>query len=255
MKWARFLLPLVLLFGFAGCFDIDEEIDVKTNGSGEWKMNIDMSQLVDIMQTYMGKEELEKQLPQRKMDTTLHMKDLIDTVSGIPADKKALLREGQVHVQLNMDEKIFKTNTEFPFKNVSDLEKLRNVAGSNSFGAGKLLKGFGGDKSGGDSSQGPDLSMFGSIYEFRITDGQISSKLNKPKWDSLQNNPQFAQIKAAGGSGIDVPYSMTIRLPRPVKKADNPIIKLSEDKKTVTIKYNLMDTFQQPEKFEYSISY
>jgi hypothetical protein len=30
---------------------------------------------------------------------------------------------------------------------------------------------------------------------------------------------------------------------------------LSEDKKTVTIKYNLVDVFETPEKFEYTIAY
>jgi hypothetical protein len=253
MKFAKFLLPLVLLFSLASCFDIDEEIDINKNGSGEWKMNIDMSQLVDIMQTYMGKDELEKQFPQKKMDTTLYLKDLIDTVKSITPDKKALLHDGKVHLNLDMNEKVFKTNSVFPFKNVSDIEKLRSAAGSNSFGAGQLLKNFGGDKS--DNSREPDMSMFGSIYDFKIKDGMISSKLNKTKWDSLQKNPQFNQIKDAGSSGIDVPYSLTIKLPRPAKKVDNPIVKMSDDRKTLTVKYNLMDTFQQPDKYEYNVEY
>jgi hypothetical protein len=253
MRFVKFLLPVVILFSLAGCFDIDEEIDINTNGSGEWKMNIDMSQLIDLMQTYMGKDEFEKQFPQKKMDTTLYIKDLIDTMNSMTPEKKALLSNGQVRLQLNMDEKELKTKSVFPFKSVNDLDKLRSIAGSNSFGTGQLLKGLGGDKS--DNGQEPDMSMFGSIYDFKIKDGMISSKLDKMKWDSLQKNAQFSQIKDAGGSGVDVPYSLTIKLPRPVKKVDNPIIKLSDDKKTVTIKYNLMDTFQQPEKFEYNIEY
>jgi hypothetical protein len=246
MKFAKFLLPLVLLFSLASCFDIDEEIDINKNGSGEWKMNIDMSQLVDIMQTYMGKEELEKQFPQKKMDTTLYMKDLIDTVTSIAPDKKALLHDGKVHLNLDMNEKVFKTNSVFPFKNIGDVEKLRSAAGSNSFGAGQLLKNFGSDKS--DNSQQPDMSMFGSVYDLKIKDGMISNKVNKM-------NPQFNQIKDAGSSGIDVPYSLTIKLPRPAKKVDNPIVKMSDDRKTLTVKYNLMDTFQQPDKYEYNIEY
>ncbi|HEX4375204.1 MAG TPA: hypothetical protein VHZ50_18000 [Puia sp.] len=253
MKFAKFLLPLVLLFSLASCFDIDEEIDINKNGSGEWKMNIDMSQLVDIMQTYMGKDELEKQFPQKKMDTTLYMKDLIDTVTSITPDKKALLHDGKVHLNLDMNEKVFKTNSVFPFKNINDVEKLRSAAGSNSFGAGQLLKNFGGDKSG--NSQDPDMSMFGSVYDLKIKDGMISNKINKMKWDSLQKNPQFNQIKDAGSSGIDVPYSLTIKLPRPAKKVDNPVVKMSDDRKTLTIKYNLMDTFQQPDKYEYTVEY
>jgi hypothetical protein len=254
MKFAKFLLPAVLLFSLASCFDIDEEIDINKNGSGLWKMHVDMSQLVDIMQTYVGKDELEKQFPQKKMDTTLYMKDLIDTVKSLTPDKKALLHDGQVHLKLDMDEKVFKTNSTFPFKSVDDLDKIRASVGSNSLGTGQMLKGLGGDKSGGDSPE-PDMSMFGSIYDFKIKDGMISNKLNKMKFDSLQKNPQFSQMKDMGGSGIEVPYTLTIRLPRPVTKVNNPIVKLSEDKKTVTIKYNMIDTFQSPDKFEYTIEY
>ena len=85
--------------------------------------------------------------------------------------------------------------------------------------------------------------MFSSLYSFKITDGTISSKLNRQKWEELQKNPQFAQIKEAGNTGIEVPYSLTIKLPRPVKKIDNPIAKLSDDKKTVVIKYNMMEMY------------
>jgi hypothetical protein len=255
MKWIKFLLPAVFLFLLAGCFDIDEEIDVNKNGSGEWEMKIDMSQLVDIMQAYMSKEDLEKQFPQKKMDTVMLMKDLVDTAKNITPDKKALMRDGKVHIQVDMDQKILKTDMKFPFKNLSDLQQLRLAVGNNSSGAGQLLKGFSGNNDSGDSSQGPDLSMFSSLYNFKITDGTISNKLNKQKWEEVQKNPQFSQIKEAGNTGIEIPYSLTIKLPRPVKKIDNPIAKLSEDKKTITIKYNMMETYANPERFEYNIEY
>jgi len=50
-------------------------------------------------------------------------------------------------------------------------------------------------------------------------------------------------------------YTTTITLPRPVKKVDNPLAKLSDDKKTVTIKFNLVDVFEKPEQFGYNIEY
>jgi hypothetical protein len=55
--------------------------------------------------------------------------------------------------------------------------------------------------------------------------------------------------------GIEIPYTITLKLPRPVKKSDNPLAILSEDKKTVTIKYNLIEMMDHPQKFEYTIEY
>jgi len=255
MKLAKFLLPAFLLFSLASCFDIDEEIDINKNGSGQWQMHIDMSQLVDLMQTYMNKDDLEKQFPQKKMDTVILMKDVIDTAKNVSADKKALLHDGKVHLLVNMDEKVLKTDMQFPFSNLNDMKQLRSSLGNTNSGTGQMFKGLSGGKTGDDTSAGPDLSMFTSLYDFNISDGKISSTINKMKWDSVQKNPQFSQIKDAANTGIDVPYSLTIKLPRPVIKVDNPVAKISEDKKTVIIKYNMMEIYDKPEKFEYHIEY
>ena len=255
MKWMKFLLAGFFIFSLASCFDIDEEIDINKNGSGTWQMHVDMSQLVDLMQSYVSKEDMEKQFPQKKMDTTIFMKDLTDTSKSIPAEKRALMRDGKIHLVVNIDEKVLKTEMEFPFKQLGDIEELHSLIGSNSAGTGQLFKGFSGKSEGQDTSQLPDLSMFSSLYNFKISDGMISSKLNRIKWDSLQKNPQFAQIKEAGNTGIDVPYSMTIKLPRPAKSVDNQMAKLSDDKMTVIIKYNMLEMYSDPKKFEYTVEY
>jgi len=44
-------------------------------------------------------------------------------------------------------------------------------------------------------------------------------------------------------------------LPRPVKKIDNPLAILSDDKKTVVMKFNLINAFDHPEQFGYTIQY
>jgi hypothetical protein len=62
-------------------------------------------------------------------------------------------------------------------------------------------------------------------------------------------------MKDLGGMGISIPYTLTINLPRPVKKVDNILAKLSPDKKQVVIQYNLIEVFEHPEKFEYTIVY
>src|SRR5580698_6087999 len=114
MKILKFILPLSLVFCFAGCLDIDEKIDVKKDGSGQLVMDMDMSQMVEMLQTYIGKDELAKK-GMEKMDTTIQMKDIVDTISSISAEKKALLSPGSVHIKLDIDAKIFTTHMRFPF--------------------------------------------------------------------------------------------------------------------------------------------
>ncbi len=94
MKFLRFFLPAVLAFGFAGCLDINESVDVRSDGSGQLTMDIDMSQMIDILQTYMGKDELQKK-GMEKMDTTILLSSIVDTSSALSEDKKAILTPRQ----------------------------------------------------------------------------------------------------------------------------------------------------------------
>lgn len=261
MKRIKLLLSASFLLLLTGCFEINEQIDITNNGSGNLTINTDMSQLLDVMQTYIGKEEMEKQIPNKVMDTTLFMKDVVDTAKNISADKKALIRNGRVHMKLNMDQKLFKADMHFPFDNLTNLQNLYTSMNDGSLGTTNLLKGLTSGKEDKDSSgMGanpgmPDMNQFNAIYDFKSKDGLLSRKLNADKWQSLQQSPEFAQMKQAGSMGIEIPYTLTINLPRPVKKIDNALAKLSDDKKTVVIKYNLTEVFEHPEKFEYTIAY
>jgi len=260
MKWIKLLLPAVLLMSLAGCFEINEQIDIKGNGSGQLTVNTNMSQLLEMMQTYIGKEEMEKQLPKKIMDTTLLMKDIVDTAKNMTADKKALVRDGMIHMKLNMEEKLFKADMHFPFANLNNLQKLYSSMNDGSLGTSNLFKGLASGKgenadSAGNSANMPDMNQFNAIYDFESRDGLISRKVNTAKWKALQETPEFAQMKQATSMGIEVPYTLTVNLPRPIKKIDNALSKLSDDKKTVTIKYNLIEVFEHPEKFEYTIAY
>jgi hypothetical protein len=258
MKITKILLVIACLFCLGGCIDIDEEIDITSIGSGQWITRMDMSQLLDIMQNYVGKEEMEKQLPNKVMDTTIFFKNILDTVKNVTPEKKALLKDAKVSMKLNIDQKMFKTKMDFPFKNLTDLQKLSSSMSDGSLGMQQLMKGLGSGKTDdamAGNMQGPDLTQFNSIYDFTIKDGLISRKLNAEKWKSFQNNPQFGQMKEATNMGMEIPYTITMNLPRAVKKIDNALAKLSDDKKTVTLKYNLIEVFDHPEKFEYTVVY
>jgi hypothetical protein len=258
MKLLKYILPALLAFSMAGCLDIDETIEVKKDGSGKFAMDMDMSQMVDLLQTYMGKEEMAKK-GMEKMDTTIYMKDLVDTMSNMSAEKKALLRPGSVHIKFDADAKVFTTHMSFPYKTQAELQQLYNAMSDGSLGTTRLFRGMAPGGGGSDDALGggnsPDINQFNGIYDFTSKDGLMTKRLNPGKFKALQNDPQMAQMKQASQMGVEINYTSSIVLPRPVKKVDNPLAKLSEDRKTVTIKYNLIEVFDHPEKFNYNIEY
>ena len=258
MKRLKGILCLVLVFSLAGCFEIEEKVDIKQNGTGELTVNTDMSQMLGMMESMMGKEEMEKQLPRKSVDTTVLMKDFIDTSKSMSAENKALFRTGKMHLKLNMAEKVFKANMNFPFTSLANLQKLYTAMNDGSLNTTGMFKDLTSGRSSGndDSAAGsPDMNQFNSIYSFTVKDGTISRKLDPAKWKNLQESPQFSQMKQTSSMGIEMPYTLVVNLPRPVKKIDNSLATLSPDKKTVTIKYNLTEVFDNPEKFEYTIAY
>jgi hypothetical protein len=219
-----------------------------------------MSQLLQAMQSYLGKDEMDKQIPSKNIDTTVMMRNLLDTAKNISAENKALIKNGSVHMLLNIDQKQFKSDVVIPFKSLSDLQKLYNSMNNQSLGFTQLFKGMAGKPDSALSSSGnensmPDMNQFNAIYDFESRDGLLSRKLNPEKWKALQATQQYAQMKDAGNMGISIPYTLSISLPRPVKKVDNSLAKLFPDKKKVIIQYNLIEVFDHPEKFEYTIVY
>jgi len=258
MKRLKYLFAAASMLLLAGCFDINEDINIFANGKGVYSIHNDMSQILQAMSSYLGKEEMDKQMPTKNIDTTVLMKTLVDTSKDISAENKALVQDGTVHLVLNMEKKEFKTDIIIPFKSISDLQKLVIAMNNQTIGFSQMFKGIAGrtdSASSGNDNSMPDVNQFNSIYDFVSRDGLISRKLNPEKWKALQQSPQFAQMKEAGNMGISIPYTLTIVVPRPVKKVDNSLAKLFPDRKKVVIQYNLVEVFEHPENFDYTIVY
>ncbi|HEX3080064.1 MAG TPA: hypothetical protein VHQ04_06360, partial [Puia sp.] len=166
MKSLKFFFAVAGMFLLAGCFEINENVDVKADGSGVYSVHTDMSQLLQAMQTYLGKDEMDKELPQKEIDTTVMMKTLLDTAKNITPENKALIKDGSVHLKLNITEKVFNSDIVIPFKSQSDLQKLYNSMNNQTLGFNQLFKGIAGkpDTAMSGNDQGmPDMNQFNAI--------------------------------------------------------------------------------------------
>jgi hypothetical protein len=256
MKKLRYGLLALIMFCLAGCYEVNEEITIDDKGSGTYLTKMDMSALLQMMQTMAGEEEMTKNGLDRPIDTTIYMKDVLDSAKNATPDQKRLFKDGTLKLRLNIKESVLKADINFPFKSFKDLQSL--MSGSSTSGLAEVFKKV---FSAPDSTQSAapmqdqGLEQINNVFDVTITNGSIVRKLNEAKYKALMEKPELAQAKQMIGNGFEVLYTTTIKLPRPVKKADSPLIKLSDDKKTVTIKYDLMKLFETPEKFSYSIYY
>jgi hypothetical protein len=254
------LVTLVAIL-FVSCYEVNEEIVINENGSGSYTTKMDMSQLLEMLQTMGGEEELAKEGLDRAVDTTIMMNSLLDSAQEVTSDQKELLKNGKVHLQMNAKEKLMKMNVDLPFTSYASLQKLMSGLGNSGTGIGEAFKAMfdkGGDKNAADGPAQPksnQMDQLNSVFDVVAKNGTLSRKANAEKFKALMANPEMEQMKQLSSSGMEILYTVTIKLPRAVKKSDNALIKLSEDKKTATMKYNLLEMLETPEKFSYTIEY
>ncbi len=254
----RWLPAIFCTLFLLGCAEINEEIVLNENGTGTYVTKTDMSQLIEMMQSFGG-DEMNKEGLDKVIDTVLSMKSFTDTSSNMSAEQKQLMSRGKMRLQMNMKEKIFKIDTDFPFSSYNDLQLLLAGAGGMSNLSGAMKKIF--DKGATENTNQPDspidpgLDQISSIFDVVVKNGSISKKVNQEKFKLLMEKPEMTQMGQLTGAGIEILTSTVIKLPRPVINADNILLKLSDDKKTVTLKYNMLELFESPDKFSYTITY
>ncbi len=256
MKVFKFVFLCLFTVCLSGCFEMNEEIVVNNNGSGDLAVNVDMGKMLEMMQAFIPSDQAKEM--QTPRDTTIQMKDLLDTATSLSPDKKALLRDGSLHMQMNMADKIFKLNMRYPFKNTADLSKLYATIGEAGAGMGSMLSKMNPGASAGSAGQ-PDMKMISSYFDMETKKNFISRKLNKEKYATLADDAMMQQMKQigemGGGAMGDAKMNTVIKLPAPAKNITGSKAELSSDKKIVMLKNNIMDIFSHPEVFEFSVEY
>lgn len=245
---------------FTSCLEINEQVEIKPNGSGEVSTSMDMGQLIDMMQA-MGGEEFDKKKDE-KIDSFIYLKSIVDTAQNLTAQQKDLMRDGKIHVKMNMADKEFKITMNYPFNNLERLQQLNAAISDGGLGLGNVMKGaVGGDKpqpgldQPTEGNEKNELDQLMSIFDYNVSNGLIKKTVNAEKLAKLKENPKMAEMQQGSEMGIEILYNVTYKLPRPAKKVDNPKAKLSDDKKTVTLRNNLMEIFTKPEQFAFTIEY
>lgn len=256
MNQYKLLIAALFALFFTACIQIDEEVEIRENGSGQMNVHTDMSQLFEMLKSFTSQEDLAKQGIDRAVDTTVYMKDVVDTATNITSENKALLREGKLHVNMNMQQNIFNMDMNYPFKSLEDANKLYAAINKNGMNA-NLLKGLNpnaGAAGGGENDNG-GLDKISTMYDVVISKGKYSRTLNKARFDSLANDPKIQEAKGMMAMMGEMSMNLKVTLPKPVKSVSNPKATLSPDKKTVFLKNDLSIALDSPKNLEIIIQY
>lgn len=248
----KFLMVFALVFSctLMGCFDTVQEITIAADGSGTMATTNDMSAVIGMAKQFGGDQmqEVEKMVT----DTIVMLDKMADSIPGLTAGEKELVKKGSLGIKMNMQEEIFTTRISYPFKSVNEIATLN-----------KLTTRIMGDMMEKQMSvvenpmveNAPQPSSMDDYFDVNFSKGLITKTLNKEKYVNANNDEYLQGLLQTSSFGVPMKSSMVINLPHAAKNVTGKNVKLSADKKKITIETNIEDFFDSPDKMEFKIEY
>jgi len=245
-KFIGLVLVSTSLF-LAGCFESTQEITLNEDGSGTISNTNDLSALIGLAKQMGGAAEIDK-APQQVIDSTVSMDKGADSIPNLTPGEREMARKGTLRIKMNLKEEKFVTNMAFPFTSPADIPAYNKLSGKI---MAETMKG----KAGGGADQMPEPSSIDDYYTYEYSNGELKRKLNKEKYAAVESDEYLKGIKEAAGMGLVMKANYVINLPRPAREVEGKGVKLSEDKKKVTISVGIDDFFDNPALLEFKIKY
>ena len=266
MKKISWIAGLFMLVAFSGCFDTVDEFTIAENGSGTFVNSLDMGKVLGLAKTMGGGNDEMKEFEKMKVDTVVKLKDIKDSLKKLNDAEKKVAATGTLRIQIDGKEDKLNFTFTFPFSNTSEIapiqrvlkkakedvldEIMTNLMGKGSNKNEELLgKGEDDEQS---EEMGANLDQYyTNVYE----KGKFSRKLNKEKYANISDDKALKSMQEMAQMGMSISMKTVINLPKPAKKAEGKGVKLSDDKKKITMEGTLDDFFEDGSYFEYNIEY
>jgi len=252
MKRIVLVLSVVSIF-LTGCFETTEEITLNEDGSGVLSNTSDMSAVINLMKNMGGADGLDK-LTEQRLDTSISLGVMADSITGLSAEEKASLQHGTMRVKMDGKEEKYFTNLRFDFNNPEQISSFNKLSAKI---LGNRIKDMAGKEAAasGLGDKMPEVTSFEDYYDLSYSKGEIKRTINKERYAKASSDEYLSGLKESSGMGIPITATYIINLPRPAEKVEGKNVTLSEDKKKITVKVDIDDFFDSPEKLEFKIKY
>jgi hypothetical protein len=255
MKNIIYTILLCLLFALTAC-ETTQEITVNKNGGGVVTNTTDMSSAIAMVKQFAPQDSSRSE--KLKLDTSLSLVSIADSITTLKPEEKKLVKKGNWSIKVNGDEEKFISVLEYPFERAEQISTINNalMAVIQTKLMDQVAKSGAALPPGMDESPKPgEQSSIEDYFELKVKDGVVEKKLKKEKYAGIENDQSIMGLKNVSSMGATIKNNYVINLPRPAKKVEGKAVKLSTDKKKVTLTVTSDDFFDDPSKFEYKIEY
>jgi hypothetical protein len=236
---SSWLVGLTLLLSTTSCFDILERLQVNKDGSGEYLLEIDMSEMIGMIKAFSGGSEGEDgeawnpEEPTR-MDTLIRFADMPDSLSRTWKYPQVTAR-GLIGMSMDMEASQMMLRIRLPFNRVEEINQFGHDMGS---GLAALDDPIGASSPGELSSILPGMES----DQFSFKPKQLSRK--PIDWSQAQAELSQEERDMANMVLGNANYTVEYILPGKVKKVEGLGYAISEDGKTVRGQFRLGDLMQ-----------
>ena len=245
MKIIKHLLILLLAITISSC-QFTEEITIKNDGSGEYKLNMDLSAMMGAMKS-MGQNDSLKKQPEKK-DTLIYMKDIInknkDSIAKLPKKERGALealKDLKMHIKLDEAKGIMQYDFIFDFNTVSELKdiqskikKAQNIQDNKS------------DKKEEIENHDVTYSYTKTSFSRKVTLRDLSPEDQQSYDKKMQESKMFL-------SGST--YRIIYHFPKSIKEISYKGAQFSEDHKTITIQVAMDTLINNPKLLDFKVDF
>ncbi len=234
-----------------GCFETTQEVTINKNGSGIFTNTTDLSNLIGLLKQ-MGGDEANKM---QNTDTTISLTGVADSIAGLTAEQRRIVNKGTMKLTLNMQDEKLIVKLDLPFEKLSEVELLKEILPKLSVSGLRKLPGGDQMPAGATDADSSKIKTFDNFFDDTISKKVISRTLNKARYATAADDEFMKSLQQMSGMGSPIRVNYIINLPRPAKKVEGKAVKLSDDKKKITVSVTGDDFFDDPSKFEYRIEF
>lgn len=249
MKKNNSLLFISWLILLTGCLENTEETTINADGSGMLSNKSDMSALVGVIKQMGAGEQLEG--ADQVIDSTISIAEMADNIPELNEDERQKAKTGTLKLKIDIKNDQFLTTLFFPFTSINDAPAYNALSAKL---MAEVAKGFMGEGMPAGMEM-PAPSSFENYFAVAFTDGLLTKTLNKEKYAGAADDEYLKSMQETSTMGLTMKTNYIINLPRPAKVAEGKGLKISEDKRKITITTDIDDFFDDPTRLEYRIEY
>ena len=250
----RFILALSTLFLLTSC-NFTEEITFNDDGSGEFVMSYDMSEVMKVFEDMGGGQSKSEEKEKVKMDSIVYFSDLLETkadsIAQLPKEEQEQLKAMKdVVMKMKMDEAegIFDFGFGSKFKSLEELpqalEKIDQAKNMNSKGNPQFSQM---DESAVAQASENMFEYVDFSYDGKTFSRFLKKDYKQSKEDIEKLDQEISEMGESKEMFEKMTYTLVYNFPKPIKSVNNDNAVISKDGKSVTVKMNFIEMIRKPE--------